>query len=187
MKKYNLALLSVAALSLTSCTEKMNTAFKVMHDKAEDRIIKQVGEGEIAIELYRTQYATLKERLVKMKTLRGLFTEQMDQFFANNDERRAKLYGEKIVYLDKKIPEAEQALKEFFEIYQTQKNEIKYIKDEIATFKSTAILNDDLKTTSDYEKRAESIKSLVGELKTRAKRAEALLEVGKFEETYTKQ
>lgn len=172
------------SLALGGCTEKAEVSMKVIRDKVENRFALAAGEEEVANELYMRQYADLKERLVKMKVMKKAFSENMDQLYASGDTRRAKLYGERIAFLDGKIPEAEKTLREFFEIYQTHKNEVRYLKDEAAVYTASSLLSGDLEVTSGYEKRAALIRQIKERLQTRAKRAEALMEVGQFEETF---
>jgi hypothetical protein len=45
---------------LSGCSEKTSVALSVMKDKAEQQLVQAAGEGEVAVELYRQQYADLK-------------------------------------------------------------------------------------------------------------------------------
>jgi hypothetical protein len=132
------------------------------------------------------QYAELKERLVRMKTLRAIFSERMDQLIAEKDAPRAKLYGERIVYLDSKIPAAEADLREMFELHQRQKAEVRYWNDEAAAFTATGMLAESLALNSAHRRRAESIQALTQQLRATAKRAQSLMEVNQWEETLAK-
>lgn len=184
MKKIILSL--AVAVGVVGCSEKTEQAMKVLHDKAEHKLIELAGEGDVAIGMYKTQYAVLKERLVKLKTLQKQFQEESEAAYASGDPRRIKLFDDRLKDFNSKIPEAEKTLQEFFEIYQHQKDEIKLLKDEVSTFRASGMLTDNLSITSEYEKRADTIKTLMNELKEKSNRAKSLLEVGQFEETYTK-
>ncbi len=59
-----------------SCSEKSRAAAKVLHDKAEDRLVAAAGEGDVALELMKNQYTALTERLVKIKTLKRTMTRR---------------------------------------------------------------------------------------------------------------
>jgi hypothetical protein len=173
-------------LLLVGCTEKAGVALQVLRDKAENKLVEAAGEGEVAIELYRSQYAALKEKLVCIKTLQKQYQEEVDNAYATADPRRRKLYEGHLKDLNAKAGEAERGLQEFFAIYQHQREEIRLVKDEIASFRTAGALSDTLGVTSTFEKRAEDIRGLMAQLKEKANRARSLLEVNVFEETYTK-
>lgn len=176
-----------AGLALyVSFSEKANTAVKVIKDKSESRLVSIAGEGEVAIQMYINQYATLKEKLVRMKTLQYLFNERLDEAYAANDSRRMSLYSAHLKQLNEKVPQAENNLKEFFDIFQLQKNEIRLLKDELASYKAMGNLSDSLGITSEYEKRGAYIQELQRVLKEKVQRARSLMDVASFEETYTK-
>lgn len=177
---------SAALLLLTGCSEKTENAIKVFRDKSESKLVSIAGEGEVAIQMYMSQYASLKEKLVRMKTLSYLFNERLDEAYASNDPRRIALYGKHVKQLGEKIPLAEQELREFYDIFQTQKNEIRLLKDELVSYKAMGNLSDTLGITSEYEKRGAYIQELQGILKEKVQRARSLMDVGVMEESYTK-
>ena len=172
------------ATLLVGCTEKSLVSFKIFRDKAEDALVEAAGEGEVAIELYRKQYAALKERLIKLKTLQGTFKEQLEQAYANNDPRRIVIYEARLKDFNESIPKAEKDLKEFYNIFQTQQAEIALLKEDIAVHQAASMVTNNTDVTSAYQKRADTIKQLTGRLKEHAKRAQAVLSVNTFEETY---
>jgi hypothetical protein len=81
-------------LLLGGCTEKTTVAMTVMRDRAESRLLVLAGEGEVAVELYRQQYADLKERLVRLKTILSQHRDSLEQAYASDDARRIKLYSD---------------------------------------------------------------------------------------------
>jgi predicted RNase H-like nuclease (RuvC/YqgF family) len=186
MKKPIVLISSVALLLMTGCSEKTENAIKVMKDKAESRLVTIAGEGEVAIQMYMNQYATLKEKLVRMKTLQYLFNERLDEAYAANDSRRITLYTNHVKQLNEKVPQAEVELREFYDIFQLQKNEIRLLKDELASYKAMGNLSDSLGVTSEYEKRGTHIQELQGILKEKVQRAKSLMNVNAMEEGYTK-
>jgi hypothetical protein len=178
--------LTVCIASLVSgCSEKTKASFEVFKQRAENQLVAAAGEAEVATELYRNQYAALKERLVRLKTTQHMLNDRLDEAYASNNQKLINVIEPTLRDINAKVPEAEKTLKEFFDIYQNQRVELQHLKEEIAIYKSAGSLSDTLSVTSDYEQRAESIKQLTDSLKKKAKRAQALLEVGKFEETYT--
>ena len=179
-------LLTVCIASLVAgCSEKTKASFEVLKQKAENHLAAAAGEAEVATELYRNQYAALKERLVNLKTMRHVLNDRLDEAYASSNTRLANTIERSLKDLNEKIPEAEKTLKDFFDIYQNQRTELQHLKEEIAIFKSVGMLSDTLSVTSEYEQRADSIKQLTDSLKRKAKRAQSLLEVNKFEESYT--
>lgn len=180
-----LILITTIASLMVGCTEKTEVALKVMRDRAENKLLVAAGEGEVVIELYRVQYATFKERLVRLKTIKAVMNEELDNAYAkDNDDRRINMYTEQLVRLNAKIPMAENTLREFYEIFEQQKQEIKNIKEETATYKAMGMLSDDLSVVSEHERRADTIKMLTANLKEKAKRAKAILETNDFEEGF---
>ena len=186
MKTLIVLVVSAGVVLYLSFSEKGSTAVKVIKDKSESRLVSIAGEGEVAIQMYMNQYATLKEKLVRMKTLQYLFNERLDEAYASNDSRRINLYSIHLKQLNERVPQAENGLKEFFDIFQIQKNEIRLLKDELVSYKAMGNLADNLSITSEYERRGAYIQELQGVMKERVQRARSLMDVGSFEETYTK-
>lgn len=158
----------------------------VMRDRAESRLLALAGEGEVAVELHRQQYADLKERLVRLKTILSQHRDSLEQAYASDDARRIKIYSELVAQLSEKVPLAEAALREGFVVFETQREEIRRIKDEIASVRATGMLSDKLDIESDFQKRADLIRELTESLRNKLRRAQSLLEVNKTQETFSK-
>ncbi len=158
----------------------------VMRDRAESRLLVLAGEGEVAIELYRQQYADLKERLVRLKTILSQHRDSLEQAYASDDARRIKLYSDLVAQLSEKIPLAEAALREGYVVFETQREEIRRIKDEIASVRATGMLSDKLDIESDFQRRADLIRELTESLRNKLRRAQSLLEVNNTQETFSK-
>ena len=184
MNMKHIILSTCIATMLTGCTEKTLVSLKIFRDKAEDVMVEAAGEGEVAIELYRKQYAALKERLIKLKTLEGTFKEQLEQAYANNDPRRIQIYETRLKSFNESIPKAEKDLKEFYNIFQTQQAEIALLKEDIAVHQAASMVTNNTDVTSSYQQRADVIKQLTSRLKEHAKRAQAVLSVNTLEETF---
>ncbi len=170
---------------LSGCSEKANVALSVMKDKAEQQLVQAAGEGEVAVELYRQQYADLKERLVKIKTLLSHHRAALEDAYATGDFRRIKVYSELVSEMEKRVPEAERALREAFQAFEGQKNEIRAIQDEVAGLRATGMLSERLSLDSKFQQRSDSIRVLTESLRERLRRAQALLEVNKTEESFS--
>jgi hypothetical protein len=168
------------------CTEKTSVAMTVMRDRAESRLLALAGEGEAAVELHRQQYADLKERLVRLKTILSQHRDSLEQAYASDDARRIKIYSELVAQLSEKVPLAEAALREGYVVFETQREEIRRIKDEIASVRATGMLSDKLDIESDFQKRADLIRELTESLRNKLRRAQSLLEVNKTQETFSK-
>lgn len=156
----------------------------VVRDKTEARLLSLAGEGEVAIELHRQQYAALKERLVQLKTLLAQHQDSLEQAYASDDARRIQIYATLVAQLGDKIPAAESALREGYAAFEAQRREICRIKEEIAGVRATGMLSDTLDLESDVQKRALLIRDLTESLRTKLRRAQALLEVNKTEENF---
>ena len=186
--RFHWALLPCLAslLLLSGCTDKTGVALSVMRDKAENRLLALAGEGEVAIELHRQQYADLKERLVQLKTLLSQHRDSLEQAYASDDARRIQIYTDLVTQLSDKIPKAESALREGHLAVETQREEIRRIRDEIASVRAAGMLSDTLELESDFQKRAALIRDLTEALRTKLRRAQALLEVNRTQETFPK-
>ena len=158
----------------------------VMRDRAESKLLALAGEGEVAVELYRQQYADLKERLVRLKTILSQHRDSLEQAYASDDARRIKIYSDLVAQLSEKIPLAEAALREGYVVFETQREEIRRIKDEIASVRATGMLSDKLDIESDFQKRADLIRELTESLRTKLMRAQSPLEVNKTQDTFSK-
>ena len=177
----------VVAMTFCACSEKADTALKVLHGKAEDKLVEAAGESEVMLEMYRNQYAALKERLIRLKTIQMMMVEKSDQAYTNPDNtKKINMYESQLAVLNEKIPHAENALKEFYQIYQTQKEQVGMVKEELATYKVMGGLTSDMDVYGGCEKRAVIIKDLNNKLKEKLARAKVTLDVNKFEDNFIK-
>lgn len=180
------ALLRVSLpLALNSCTEKTEVAMVVLRNKAENKLLTLAGEGEVAIELHRQQYAALKERLVRLKTLLALHRDSLDRAYAQDDALRIQRYSDLVIKLSERIGPAEKALKEGFLILEAQQEEIRKIEEEISSTKATSMLSESLEVDSGHQKRSETLRNLNGLLREKLRRVESLIEVNALEEKFS--
>lgn len=190
----SLALLSFP-LILASCSEKGRAAAKVLHGKAEDQLVSVAGEGEVALELMRNQYTSLKERLVKVKTLKRTMERRVEECEATAKrldaegkgsmaERQRSLgarYKANVEKLRVNEIKSEEALKNFAADYKEFKMEVSILKEEIESAKAMGGLSDDLATDSPLNSRMETVQDLKGKLQAQLDRADALMEVNELE------
>jgi 23S rRNA A2030 N6-methylase RlmJ len=170
----------LAAGMLAGCTEKTEVALRVLRDKAENKMMETAGEAEVAIELYRREFAGHKEHLVRLKTLMAVYQESLDQAYAANDDRRIQLYTRNVNLLTTRIPEAEKALMESLATLDREKEELRLLKDEIASLQAMGGYEGNESVISAAEKRREVIRDLTQRLREKAKRAKALLDTDAF-------
>jgi hypothetical protein len=165
---------------LAGCTEKTEVALRVLRDKAENKMMETAGEAEVAIELYRREFAGHKEHLVRLKTLMAVYQESLDQAYAANDDRRIQLYTRNVNLLTTRIPEAEKALMESLATLDREKEELRLLKDEIASLQAMGGYEGSESIISAAEKRREVIRDLTQRLREKSKRAKALLDTDAF-------
>ena len=192
------AIIAICALVvLGGCDEKTKKAAEVLKEKAEDKFVKLAGEGEVALKLSQQQYADMKEKLVRIKTLKTNAERQMSEAKANAErlraagktdeaglnDRRAEMYAKNLSFLKEREPLAEASLREYAAVYEEQKQQIKLLKEEVEMYKASGSLNENLGVDSPVAKRADTIKGLLSKLQEKSDRAKALFEVGKLEET----
>jgi hypothetical protein len=145
---------------VTGCTEKTGVTLSVMRDKTENRLLALAGEGEVTIELHRQQHADLKERLVQLKTLLSQHRDSLEQAYASDDTRRIQIYTDLVTQLSEKIPRAGSALRQGHLAFETQREKVRRIRDEIASVRATGMLSETLGIESDFQKRAALIRDL---------------------------
>lgn len=185
----------LAFVVLPSCSEKGRAAAKVLHAKAEDQLVAVAGEGEVALELMKNQYSVLKERLVKVKTLKRTMERSVEECeatakrldaegkgsMAERQRSLANRYKANVKKLRVNEIESEEALKNFAADYKEFKQEVSILKEEIESAKAMGGLSDDLATDSPLNTRMESVQELKGKLQTQLDRADSLIEVNELE------
>ena len=194
-KLKQIALLMASSLILISCSEKGEEAIKVMKNKAEDKLVEQAGEGEVAIALMQKQYLELKERIVRIKTLTRTFERRAAELDARSGElaaqgkvemaerqkRMAESYRQKKALLEQKEGPAIEELKNFAVVYEEAKADIQMLKEELEMAKSMGGLSDGLGVENPLSKRMNTVKELTEKMRQKLDRAEALLDVGEIE------
>jgi murein L,D-transpeptidase YcbB/YkuD len=203
MKKSNLDILNIAIAAILplflccGCSEKAQKATEVIKEQSEDKLVQIAGEGEVALKLSQQQYADLKEKLVRIKTLQTTMGRQMNEANADSQRlrqegktaqadanaQRAATYAKNLKFLNEREPAAEAALRDYAAVYEDQKEQIKLLKTEVEVYKASGSLTDKLTVDSPLTRRAETIQELTDKLREQGARAKALFEVGQLEET----
>jgi len=190
-------IVSIGGIFLTtaSCSEKTKASVRAIQTKAEDQLVAFAGEGEVALELMKNQYQALKERLVKIKTLKRTMERRANECEATaarldeegktsmalRQRNLAERYRSNVERLTSNEIAAEEALKSFAAEYREFRDEINILKEEIAAVKAIGGLSDDLGVDNPFNTRMENVRELEQKLRTHLDRAEALVEVGDLE------
>jgi phage shock protein A len=187
--------LVVSPAMLSSCSEKGRAAAKVLHAKAEDQLVAVAGEGEVALELMKNQYSDLKERLVKIKTLKRTMERRVEECeatakrldaeakgsMAERQRSQAARYKANVEKLRANEIKSEEALKSFAANYKEFKMEVSILKEEIESAKAMGGLAGDLSIDSPLNTRMETVQDLKGKLQAQLDRADSLMEVNDLE------
>lgn len=195
MRIAGIALLITIPPLLTSCSEKGKVAVKEIGKKAEDKLVEQAGEAEVAIGLMQNQYSELKERIVRVKTLIRSFDRRAAELDARAAEleaagkseqaarqrRMAESYRQKKSRLEEKDSTAAEELRNFATLYEETKADLLALKEEIEMAKSIGGLDEGLGIDSPLVERMNTVKELTEKLRVKLDRAESLIEVGDIE------
>jgi hypothetical protein len=100
--------------------------------------------------------------------------------------KRIQTYSDLVTQLAERIPPAEAALREGHLAFEAQREEIRRIKDEIASVRATGMLTENLDVESDFQRRAVLIRELTESLRNKLRRAQSLLEVNRTQEALSK-
>jgi hypothetical protein len=187
---------AVAGFFLTnSCSEKSRASISALQTQSEDQLASFAGEGDVALELMKNQYTALKERLVKIKTLKRTMSRRASECestakrleaegkaeMAERQNQLAKRYLANVEKLSTNDIAAEESLKSFAAEYVLFRDEIQVLKEEIEATKAMGGLSDDLGVENPFNKRMETVKDLKRKLQTKLDRAEALVDVHEIE------
>lgn len=179
-------------------SEVGQAAVAAIQKQEEQKLVQRAGEAAVIIELARKQYADLKERLVRIKTLKAGFERDLSDTTQKAEEARqagksdiAKLYEQKaesrkklIQLVGEREPEALKALEEYAATYEKLKVEVEMIQDEAAIYNaSTGILNPSAPANT-FKERLDRIGDLKASLAKQADRAKSLFEVTSLEEKF---
>jgi hypothetical protein len=192
---FTASILLALQVTLSSCSEKSRAAAKAIHARAEDQLVAVAGEGEVALELMKNQYSEIKERLVKVKTLKRTMERRVEQAestakrldaegngsMADRQRELARRHKTNLEKLRLYEIKSEEALKSFSADYKEFKMEVSILKEEIEIAKTMGGISDDLNVNSPLNTRMETVIDLKGKLQAQLDRANSLMEVNEFE------
>lgn len=177
--------LALASLLLSGCgSDKASASYKVLKNKAENKLVDLAGKGEVALQMHRDRHAELKASHIRMvayeKTLNRKLGELRGRIAETSDaESRVRLESLATVYESSlpKIKESQAkgvaALQRSVENYERLKVKVEVLNAQIDVSRTLA------STASDFDIGASSreIDALIGSLEEDLDLAEASFEV----------
>lgn len=181
-------------------SELGTAAARAMRDKVERNLVKEAGEAAVMLQLARNQYADLKERLVRLKTLISTYKREISSADVgaksaeiNGQVEMAAMHRQKgevrkrmLAFLAEREPEAEASLKAFYLEYEKLKIQIDMLSDEVAVYQSSAGILDNNTPESPLRVRLDNIEGLRRSLQQQADRAKSLFDVANIEQKFSK-
>ena len=179
-------------------SEMGKAAAQAIREKQERDLVKEAGEAAVILQLARQQYADLKERLVRIKTLKTGFERDMQATRSKMEEARragkeeiASMYAKKVeqrqrmvAFMTEREPLAEQALKDYSLEYEKIKIEVELLQDDVDAFNAaTGVLNAS-GPDNPLRQRLDTIDELKQALTKHADRAKSLFDVSEIEEKF---
>ena len=175
---------------LTSCGEKEQAAVKVMHNKAVDALIEQVGKADVALELYKKEFRQRKENWIRMKQLsisyerRANEAAQAAQKFraAGNEnlgvmkEQESQKFASRVALFKEREVKVEESFKTFQLELEEKKVALQILKDEVSALRAMGSLGDDM-MIDQSEERLEKARELEESIKQDCDRAQAAIDV----------
>jgi hypothetical protein len=165
---------------LTSCSDKVESSLKILQDRTENKLVNMAGETEVILELQQRKYASMKERLVRLKTVQKMYINRLDEAYAAADTRMINVYEPLVKKILDQIPEAEKSLKEYYYTLQTEKAELGFLKESLLATQATGNITSKL----EYDNKSKEIRNLLTNVNMKLARANTMLEVADLEETF---
>lgn len=179
-------------------SELGKAAAQAIREKQERDLVKEAGEAAVILQLARQQYADLKERLVRIKTLKSGFERDMQTTRSKMEEARragkeeiAAMYEKKVdqrqrmvAFMTEREPLAEQALKDYSLEYEKIKVEVELLQDEVSSFNAAAGILDASGPSNPLRQRLDTIDELKRSMAKHADRAKSLFDVSEIEEKF---
>lgn len=187
---YVLTTVLSSLLLLTSCGEKEQAAVKVMHNKAVDALIEQVGKADVALELYKKEFRQRKENWIRMKQLcisyerRANEAAQAAQKFraagkenlAVMKEQESQKFASRVALFKEREVKVEESFKTFQLELEEKKVALQILKDEVSALRAMGSLGDDM-MIDQSEERLEKARELEESIKQDCDRAQAAIDV----------
>ena len=184
-----IATLMVSTL-IVSCGEREQAAVKVMHNKAVDALVAQVGKADVALELYKKELRQRKENWIRMKQLSISYerrakeaAEAAAKFRTAGKENLAVLkdqesqkYASRVALFKEREAQVEESFKTFQAELEEKKVALQILKDEVSALRAMGSLGDDM-MTDESEERLSRAKELEESIKQDCDRAQAAIDV----------
>lgn len=187
---YVLTTVLSSLLLLTSCGEKEQAAVKVMHNKAVDALIEQVGKADVALELYKKEFRQRKENWIRMKQLSISYERRANEaaqaaqkFRASGKENLAVMkeqesqkFASRVALFKEREVKVEESFKTFQLELEEKKVALQILKDEVSALRAMGSLGDDM-MIDQSEERLEKARELEESIKQDCDRAQAAIDV----------
>lgn len=191
MKGVSLAITALLGCTiLVGCGEREKAAVKVMHNKAVDALVEQVGKADVALELYKKEFRIRKENWIKMKQLSVTYDRRAKDAAAAAQKYRAagkenlailkdqesQKFAERVTIFKEREVKVEEQFKTFQLELEEKKVALQILKDEVAALKSMGSLGDDM-MIDESEERLDRARELEESIKQDCDRAQAAIDV----------
>ena len=180
----------ISLFLLTSCGEREKAAVKVMHNKAVDALVEQVGKADVALELYKSEFRQRKENWIKMKQLclsydrrakdaaaaAQKYREAGKENLAVLKDQESQKFAERVTIFKEREAKVEEQFKSFQIELEEKKVALQILKDEVSALKAMGSLGDDM-MMNESEERLERARELEESIKQDCDRAQAAIDV----------
>lgn len=191
MKLITIAIIAfISGSLLTSCGEKEQAAVKVMHNKAVDALVEQVGKADVALELYKKELRQRKENWIRMKQLsisydrrakeaaeaaRKYRAEGKENLAVLKEQERQKFASRVALFKEREV-KVEESFKTFQLELEEKKVALQILKDEVSALRAMGSLGDDM-MIDQSEERLEKARELEESIKQDCDRAQAAIDI----------
>lgn len=179
-------------------SELGKAAAQAIRENQERDLVKEAGEAAVILQLARQQYADLKERLVRIKTLKTGFERDLKTTQGKVDEASkagkaeiADMYSQKlaqrqrmVAFMTEREPLAEQALKDYALEYEKIKVEVELLQDDVNAFSAATGILDATGPSNPLRQRLDTIGELKQAMTKHADRAKSLFDVSEIEDKF---
>ncbi|MBR3903555.1 MAG: hypothetical protein IKJ29_07860 [Akkermansia sp.] len=175
---------------MASCGEKEQAAVKVMHNKAVDALVEQVGKADVALELYKMEFRKRKENWIRMKQLSLSYERRANEAaqaaqkyrtagkenLAQLKEQESQKFASRVAVFKEREVKVEESFKTYQLELEEKKVALQILKDEVSALQAMGSLGDDM-MIDQSEERLEKARELEESIKQDCDRAQAAIDV----------
>lgn len=175
---------------MASCGEKEQAAVKVMHNKAVDALVEQVGKADVALELYKMEFRKRKENWIRMKQLSISYERRANEAaqaaqkyrtagkenLAQLKEQESQKFASRVAVFKEREVKVEESFKTYQLELEEKKVALQILKDEVSALQAMGSLGDDM-MIDQSEERLEKARELEESIKQDCDRAQAAIDV----------